>query len=43
MTADLAALAAMGVDSVDFSFPGETVEQVLEAMRAFHASTLSKV
>ncbi len=40
---DLRALRELGVDSIDFSFPGNSAAAMLEAMRGFHASIISKV
>ncbi|MBL6456283.1 LLM class F420-dependent oxidoreductase [Belnapia sp. T6] len=40
---DLRALKALGVAGVDLTFPGETAEQALGAMRAFRDDILSKV
>jgi probable F420-dependent oxidoreductase len=38
IAADLRALRDLGVDSVDFSFPGNSAEAMLDAMHAFHFS-----
>ncbi len=43
VAADLRALQAMGVDSMDFNFPASSAEEMLEAMQAFHTSTITKV
>jgi probable F420-dependent oxidoreductase len=43
IVADLRALQAMGVDSVDLSFPGRTAEEVLDAMQAFQTQIIAKV
>ncbi len=43
IAADLRALRALGVAAIDFTFPGETAEGALDAMRAFRDTILSKV
>ncbi|WP_052214362.1 LLM class F420-dependent oxidoreductase [Belnapia sp. F-4-1] len=43
IAADLRALKEAGVGAVDLTFPGETAEQALDAMRAFRDTVLAKV
>jgi probable F420-dependent oxidoreductase len=43
IAADLRDLKAMGVGAVDLTFPGETAEAALDAMRAFRDTVLAKV
>jgi probable F420-dependent oxidoreductase len=42
IAADLRALKALGVGAIDFTFPGETAEQALDAMRAFRDTILAE-
>ncbi len=43
VAADLRALAAMGVDSMDFNFTGASVDAILDSMAAFHRNIIGKV
>ena len=43
IAADLRALKEMGVAAIDLTFPGETAEGALDAMRAFRDTVLAKV
>ncbi len=43
VAADLRALQALGVDSMDFNFPASSAEEMLDAMQTFHVTIRSKV